>query len=421
MKQRSLLTATQVNELHEFLGRRLEAIGIESQPEIVIKLLDLSKNSNAQLKEYAGVIKTDHAISGRVLKLANSAMFAQRTAVTNIERACTLLGIERLKSVSLGFHLSRAASAKDAGLKEVARKVWGQSVFRACMAAEASKTIAPGYASEAFIIGLMMDAAIPLCAKILGESFLTIFVDCPGPGKLFRREHEQLGFTHVDVVSVLAKRWRFPELLARPLELHHTRPADNARDDVVSRLHRIAYVVGLLELEPTDLSSPSMLAATSAGGGMQTAQRLLHLTDEEMARLVKASVGEYRVLSEVFSEIASELPDIDELANRVHNGLLACLDQQMEEAMERELSAGTSGVVPAQTVLTINKVRIEIVRDTDGCVIAFVSDAAGKRVVSHRLAIKGDTPQNICEQLGVDTPSAEDALRINARISALAA
>ena len=124
MKQRSLLTASQLTELHEFLGRRLDAIGIESQPEVVLRLLELSKNQDAQLRDYAGVIKTDHAISGRVLKLANSAMFAQRSAVSSLERGCTLLGIERLKAVSLGFHLSRAANTKDAASRDIARKVW---------------------------------------------------------------------------------------------------------------------------------------------------------------------------------------------------------------------------------------------------------------------------------------------------------
>jgi len=421
MKQRALLTATQVIELYEFLSRRLEAIGIESQPEIVLKLLDLSKRSDAQLKEYANVIKTDHAISGRVLKLANSAMFAQRTPVSNLERACTLLGIERLKSVSLGFHLSRAATAKDAGLKGIARKTWGQSVFRACMASQAAKVVAPGLGAEAFVIGLMMDAAVPLCAKLIGEPFLKLYVECNGPGKLYRREFEQLGFTHVDVVTVLARRWRFPELLSRPLELHHTKPAENAKDDSIGRLHRIAYVVGLLELEPVDHASPSLMNAAS-GGGMVTAQRMLRVTDGEMSKLVKATLEEYTILIEVFSEVAAGLVNIEELAVLVHNGLLSCLDQHLEESLGRELSGGATPTDDArQSALTIHDTRIEIVRESDGSVVAFVTDSVGKRVVSHRLLTSGDTPGNICENLGIETPTADDVTRINARLKALAA
>ncbi len=45
MKQRSLLTAAEVNSLYEYLDRRLESVGIESQPEVVLRLLDLSSRS----------------------------------------------------------------------------------------------------------------------------------------------------------------------------------------------------------------------------------------------------------------------------------------------------------------------------------------------------------------------------------------
>lgn len=418
MKQRSLLTASQLTELHEFLGRRLDAIGIESQPEVVLRLLELSKNQDAQLRDYAGVIKTDHAISGRVLKLANSAMFAQRSAVSSLERGCTLLGIERLKAVSLGFHLSRAANTKDAASRDIARKVWGHSVFRACMAAEAAKLTAPGQVAEAFVIGLMMDAGIPLAAKILGEPYVAVFNECNTPGKLFRREFDTLPFTHIDVMTVLSRKWRFPELLSRPIELHHTKPADNAKDDPVNRLHRIAYVVGLLELDQQDLTDASLMSATETGG-MLTAQRLLRAGDEEMSRVIKSSVAEYRVMIDVFSEVASGLVNIDELATRVQNCLINCMDDQIVQAMERD-ATGQSGQ-PDNSPLIINNSKVEIVQEQDGAIVAFVTDSGGRRVVSHRLAKTGETAQTICESLGLEPPSTEDAMKITNRIRALAA
>jgi HD-like signal output (HDOD) protein len=418
MKQRSLLTASQLLELHEFLGRRLDAIGIESQPEVVLRLLEISKNPDAQLKDYAGVIKTDHAISGRVLKLANSAMFAQRSAVSSLERGCTLLGIERLKAVSLGFHLSRAASAKDTTTREIARKVWGHSVFRACMAAEAARLTAPGLIAEAFVIGLMMDAGIPLAAKIQGDSYIGVFNECATPGKLFRREFDSLPFTHIDVMSVLSRKWRFPDLLTKPIELHHTRPADNAKDEPVNRLHRIAYVVGLLELDQHDLTNASLMGAAETGG-MLTAQRLLRAGDQEMSRVISSSVAEYRVMIDVFSEVASGLVNIEELATRVQNSLINCIDDQIIESMARDGSR-----IPGQAAdapLIIANSKVEIILEPDGSIVAFVTDSEGRRVVSHRLAKTGETAHTVCESLGLEPPSTEDAQKITNRILALAA
>ena len=411
MKQRNLLSASEVKELHQNLDSRMEKVGIESQPEVVLRLLDLSTRRDAQLLDYAKVIKADHAISGRVLKLSNSALFAQRTPVTNLERACLLLGIERLKAVSLGFHLSRAASA--GGEKEISRQVWGQSVFRACMAAEAARQIAPSLVAEAFVVGLMMDAGIPLMRRLLGDSYAATFAECAAPTALYRREFDTLPFTHVDVVTTLVRKWRFPELLARPLELHHTRPAETAKDDPVSRLHRIAYVVGSLALEQSDPGHASLMHAAQAGG-IVTAQRVLRVNDEEMAKVVQGAVNEYQVLIDVFAEVASAVGNLEELAGRIQTGLINALDRGVVESLAKEAA-------PTSNRLVVRGQFIEIVREPDGALVAFVSDATGQRVVSHRLSRSGETPQSLCDALGLESPGGDDATRIAERLKLLAA
>jgi hypothetical protein len=78
----------------------------------------------ALVADYAKLIRNDQAVSGRVLRLANSAFFAQRRPVTTIDRACVVLGTDRLKAVALGFHLSRACQT--GGDKEYSRKIWGE-------------------------------------------------------------------------------------------------------------------------------------------------------------------------------------------------------------------------------------------------------------------------------------------------------
>jgi HD-like signal output (HDOD) protein len=418
MKQRNLLSAAQLAELHEFLGRRLDAVGIDSQPEVAMKLLELSGRTDAQLRDYAEIIRTDSAISGRVMRLANSAMFAQRKSVTNIDRACTLLGVERLKAVALGFHLSRAATAKDASLREVSRRVWGHSVFRACMASVAARFMAPGLGAEAFVVGLMIDAGVPLAAKLAGDAYVAAFESCSHPVRFFRAEFETMEFTHVDVISVLCRRWRFPEIIARPIELHHTRPAEYARDDQSGRLHRIAYAVGQLELDHSTLTDADAFARSQAEG-LGVLQRVLRLRDEETSRLIGASVAEYKVMIEIFSDVATRIPDIDSLAVMAHNQLVGCIDDLIARNLvsEQELASNQSRTSP----LIIHDSKVEFVREADGAIVAFVTDDAGRRVVSHRLAPSGDTPRTICESLGLEPPTDADAELITGRIRSLAA
>ena len=75
-------------------------------PQVAARLLELAADPNAQIRDYVDAIKTDWALTGRVLRLANSAFYAQRQPVTRLDRALIVLGVERAKAICLGFYLS---------------------------------------------------------------------------------------------------------------------------------------------------------------------------------------------------------------------------------------------------------------------------------------------------------------------------
>lgn len=400
MKVRSMLSATEISRLQEHLDERLERIGMASQPEVVLKLLGLASKPDAQINEYARIIKTDHAVSGRVLRLANSAFFAQRTPVSTLERACLVLGLERLKSVTLGFHLSRAASGS--GEQVLSREIWGQSVLRACIAGEIARVIAPAHVPEAFVVGLMMDAGIPLMPKIAGPSYLRLLDNRPGPGRLYRLENESVPFTHVDVMSAMARKWKLPELLARPIELHHTRPAEPRRDDPLGRLHRVAYVVGLLEFP----SGSARTAISAQSPGMCLSSTMLGIQPPDLGPIVARSVSEYSATVGMFSDIAASLDDSGEsLGERVERELVSAVDLRIEESLGREQAQHAGRVV-------VGGQTVELVRESDGGVVAVLYDARGQQLLTHRFTQGAVSPAAVADALGLDVSGDGDSKRL---------
>ncbi|HYF14776.1 MAG TPA: HDOD domain-containing protein [Phycisphaerales bacterium] len=394
MTVRSKLTGAQVVELHAALDHRLETVGLQGQPEVAIKLLDLANRPNSQLSHYAEVVKNDQAVSGRVLRLANSAFFAQRKPVSSIERACVVLGTDRLRAVALGYHLSRAAQAP--GDRDYSRRIWGESLLRACLAAQLARLTAPAQVSEAFVVGLMMDAGLPLMGSLAGDTFRSLLARSPSPGRLFRSEFDTLPFTHVDVVVALCRRWRLPELLVKPIGLHHTRPSDAQGNDPLQRLHRIAYAVGLVELGAAGDASLS-----TATPGVATAQRLLSLSDAELTRAVRQTGGEYTATVEMFRDVASPVVNIDEVMDRIHARLLSAVDG----LVELDLAASEAD---APTRLTVGGQFVEVTRDAEGGPVAYVFDSHGNRIISHRFKPATDAPLSLCEALGIESAAAAD-------------
>jgi HD-like signal output (HDOD) protein len=412
MKQRKLLSAAEVSELYKFLDGRLDSLGLPSQPEVALKLLELSRNPNSQLTDYSKIIKNDQAISGRVLRLANSAFFAQRKAVTALDRACVVLGIERLKAVSLGFHLTRAAAVP--ADKDYSRRIWGESLYRACLASELARVTAPSLVSEAFVVGLMMDAGLPLMMKLAGEPFRAVRDANASPGRLYRLEFDELPFTHVDVVTAMVRKWKFPDLLAKPLELHHTKPPEARRDDPLSRLHRIAYVVGLVELTVPRMDG-KVQEPTTQTPGVATAQRLLSLTDQDMASTVKRSFSEYGMSIEMFSEVAQGLTNVESLMEAVQVGLAHAID----DVMERELQADSADK-PMR--LQIAGQPVELVKDSvAGGGIAYLYDSHGSRLLSHRFDLGHADAIQIAQALGLDSVKGPDIAALRETLMKLAA
>jgi HD-like signal output (HDOD) protein len=405
MKPRRLLTASEVDELLRSLEGRLHGVGVETQPEVATKILSLISDPDAGLKQYAEVVRADPALSGRLLRLANSAYFAQREPVTNLDRACVLLGLERLKAVSLGFHLSRAAS--DRSQTDLTRRVWTHGVYRACLTAELSRTLCPGFASEAFVVGLMLDCGLPLMPRLLGEQAAAIIARDEPPPLQFRAEFENLPFTHVDVAAALARRWRLPELLSRPIERHHAQPSPGARSGPVQLLHRLAYYVGGIQFDAQ--CNPQKGAGLSA-----EAEGLLGINSSQLGQIVARAGQEYGAMAEFFREVAGGAANVSAMAESVQGQLVELMDQMFMAQIGNETRA-------AQGAFVIAEQQIEVEAGRTGVAVAYLVDSSGTRLLSYVFRPGTETVAQILDALGIEHYHAPEATELDAYLRSLAA
>lgn len=392
MKQRRELSAAELEPLHERLSRQLDGIGLETQPRVAIRVLQIAQDPNARVQDWAEIVKTDWALTGRILKLANSAFYAQRAPVTKLERALILLGTERTKAICLGFYLSRAATPQ--GVKDLTRRVWGQSVFRASLASALAKANCPNLIGEAFVVGLMLDCGVPLMARLLGDDYLKLVQSCDSPAKLFAAEFDRLEFTHTDIAATLARRWKLPTVLARPIVWHHAPPPTHHAGDNVSALQRIAYYSGSLRLTPDGLPRSDEPLPAMAG-------KLFNLPAGGLTEIISTASAEYEASLQVFSGIADRIDQLEAVADSVQMQLIDVMDEQIERAMRLETRGGPER-------LSLAGHTIEVEPGTSGEVIAFINGAKGERLLSCTVRPENETADSIRRKLGIeDAPDSE--------------
>src|SRR5712692_9054075 len=103
-------------------------------PPVAGKVITLLGSESFSFKEVADTLKTDAALSGEVLRLANSALVGARHAVSTIPQALPLLGAKRLTGLLLTLGVSEFL--KRAGPSDSIHRSWHHNLASALAARE---------------------------------------------------------------------------------------------------------------------------------------------------------------------------------------------------------------------------------------------------------------------------------------------
>ncbi len=197
-------------------------------PSVALRVLALCQQEQLDLNQIAGVIANDPALSAKLMRTANSPIFALRREVTTISNAVSLLGINAIRTLVLSFSLTRACQT---GNRPGLRDYWRRSVLSALAARALCQGPTFGMREEAFLGALLQDIGMLVLAQTLGPQYTRILETAQRDhDKLIALELDGFGCDHAQVGSWLLGRWRVPPILAQTvLESHGVRSSDDGR------------------------------------------------------------------------------------------------------------------------------------------------------------------------------------------------
>ncbi len=85
----------------------MEAADLPTIPTVAKKVVKALSNPNTNINDLNNLISTDQALSARLLKIANSAMYYCQREITSLSMAMSRIGLASLKSIVI------AVSTKD--------------------------------------------------------------------------------------------------------------------------------------------------------------------------------------------------------------------------------------------------------------------------------------------------------------------
>lgn len=234
----------------------LDHHNLSTIPSMLAKIMELGRNPDASLADYAKLYEMDQSSCMRLLVLANSVYYGARTGavIRNIEEAISRVGVRRAQeiinsSVVAGLFKSNQViadySTSDLWLNSVAVAVGNRTLGMALQAQP------DGHGVDPYLAGLLHDVGISIEHQCFYHDGFheAIQARAQNKGLLLDEEARFLSVTHTELGMEIAYRWKMPEDLSAVLGHHHDMATDNPAALRLLHLTRtsqwIAYELGL--------------------------------------------------------------------------------------------------------------------------------------------------------------------------------
>jgi diguanylate cyclase (GGDEF)-like protein len=305
--------------MDEELIRRFKAIGtLPSPPQIARRILALAKNPDASVAEIAATLSNDPALTAKVLRLANSAFYAQRRRSQNLRQALATLGVDATLTLCLGFSIATSFRGAKPGAFDYTR-YWRQAVLAGLAARCLGEALELGSGEDLFLAGLLQDIGV-LALERVQPGFYAPLPATAAHAERTAFERERLGEDHAAVGAWLLSTWNLPEDLCRAVRRSHTPELT----DEATEADRYARCVAL----------GGELAATVLGGETGPDLSAFGHRALQMLALGPAQVGQ--VLERV-TELAPELGALFDTAVLAPADALLLIDEARELLAARSL------------------------------------------------------------------------------------
>jgi diguanylate cyclase (GGDEF)-like protein len=179
---------------------------------IGMRILQLTRTEDYSADEMGQAIMSDSSLTGRILKLANSAARGGREPATTVSEAIMRLGSRSVRDLALAFSLVSERSAGTCKAFDY-ELYWSRSLARAVAAQTLSRVMGYGKPEEAYICGLLGEIGMLALASVYAEKYAELLVDNRGkrPEELLEPEDEAFNINHSQVGLCMLEDWGLPE------------------------------------------------------------------------------------------------------------------------------------------------------------------------------------------------------------------
>lgn len=288
---------------------------LPSPKGVALQVIQLTHKDDVTNQEIAHAIKSDPALSSRVIKMANALVAYQTRPIASMVDAVTVLGLNTVRQLVLG--LSLVDSSRNVACQKFDyQDFWARSLLTAIAAQNLVLSSGVGSPEEVFILGLLGQIGSLALATAYPQEYARVIeqAEADVDAGLANLERAKFGFDHNQLTQAMLADWGMPRVF-QEVALHHEDPAqsgfvEGSRDWRLLNVLHIADYFSRVCLAPKlhrrKMVPRLILIATRVG-----------VESDMLAELGDKSVREWHEWSKICGIRSVEVPPFAELLEAV--------------------------------------------------------------------------------------------------------
>lgn len=221
---------------------------VASLPTIYLKIEEALNSANCTNHYLVEILSEDTALSARLLRLSNSAMFNFPNKIDSVSQAITIIGTQQLRALVLASSVMKIF--KDIPEELINMEMfWRHSIACAVCARVFASLRRAANVEYFFLAGLLHDIGRLIMYKEVPNEISQAMQQAKQTKQLlFKVEKETFGFDHAKLGAMLLKDWKLPSQLIESTAFHHSPGRSADFQDEVAIVHVSDIIANSVQL-----------------------------------------------------------------------------------------------------------------------------------------------------------------------------
>lgn len=224
-------------------------------PENITKIKNLIHDPTSDSHSIATYVKLDPSLTANLLRIANSAWYAVRSRIDNVERAITTIGLKQLSNILMTIGAKKVIEDRYMAMEDIWEHSYKCAFYSQSIMKMHSKK--NDDLENAYTVGLLHD--IGKVILLATNPTLMDKIEALSQKKKMSVaviEKLSLGLSHAEIGQKLMENWNFPEHISKPVGYHH---APKLVDPEYQTLTYTVYIANTLSHQTLDTISDELM------------------------------------------------------------------------------------------------------------------------------------------------------------------